>query len=233
MQIIQDVYQVAGAAYGENSNVYAIDTGEGIVLIDSGYDLLQMSTIKESLKNWNLGSKPITHVFITHSHFDHTGNAHFFENEGSILHAGNEDAQAMMNGDERTIGFAFRGKVFPKCKEVKPVTDGEIFRIGNCSIECFCVPGHSMGTVIYRIRKNDKYVMFVGDYVLIKGNCEDAILGWNGGPDYNEAEYLKSIRRTKDIEADILLCGHGLPCMRNGSDILNLLYKEALVNFKR
>ena len=37
MRITEHVYQVSGIIYGMNSNVYAIDTESGVILIDAGY----------------------------------------------------------------------------------------------------------------------------------------------------------------------------------------------------
>lgn len=232
MQIVKDIYLAAGAVYGENANVYAINAGSEIILIDCGYDKNQVTTIKQSLRDWNLSDLPITHAFITHSHFDHTGNARYFEQNGVKLHASREDADAIMKGDDRTIGYAFMGRKFERCEDVTLLTDEEITQIGNIQIESFHVPGHTAGSMLFRVKMNEKYILFAGDFLIIKGTCEDAILGWNGGFDYDRTSYLESINRAKDIEADILLPGHGLVCMKNGSAILNMLYKEGLVHLR-
>lgn len=232
MQIAKDIYLAAGGAYGENSNVYIVDTGEGLVLIDCGYDRKQIGTIMEVLSYWGLAELPITHALITHSHFDHTGNARYFEQLGVTLIASPQDGEAIMKGDERTIGYAFMGRKFEACSHVEAIRDGEIFRKGKLELEAVAVPGHTEGSMLYRMKKDGKYILFAGDFLIIKGNCEDAELGWDGGVDYDRNSYLESIRHAKDMETDILLPGHGLPCLKNGYAMLQMLYKEALTHLR-
>lgn len=232
MQLIQDVYLAAGAAYGENANVYVVDAGKELVLIDSGFDESQRKTVESTLELWSLSGLPVSHVFFTHAHFDHSGNARYFEEKGAVLHAGSNDADAMMCGDDRTIGYAFMGREFEACNHVEKIEGQQEFAVGNIRLEAIPVPGHTEGSMIFRMQKNGKFIVFAGDFLVVKGTCEDAQLGWNGGPDYDGEEYFQSIKRVKDLENDILLPGHGLPCMRKGRSLFNMLYKEALVNLR-
>lgn len=233
MQIVPDIYLVAGGVYGENSNVYLINTGKELVLIDSGYDERQLQTIEQSITDWGLSALPITHILFTHCHFDHSGNAAYFERRGVKLYAEKDDAEAMIQGDDRTIGFAFRGRKFLKCENIHVFgKEKESLTIGRFIIEAIHVPGHTRGSALYVLKTGNKDIVFAGDFVLIKGNNEDAVLGWNGGVDYNKKAYFESIKKAKELDCDILLCGHGAPCMSGGSEILNMLYKEALVHLR-
>ncbi len=232
MQILRNLYLAAGSFFGQDSNVYLIDAGGELVLIDCGLDERHIASIEETIRYWGLADLPLKHVFITHCHFDHAGNARSFEEKGAKLYAGKEDAAEIMTGGECTIGFAFHGKKFQPCERVETVNDGERFSIGNVVIEAIAVPGHTRSSVLYRAEIDGKKVVFAGDFVFVKGNCEDATLGWNGSPDYDEKAYFQSIRKVQSLEADVLLCGHGIPCLKDGSTILNMLYKEALVNLR-
>ena len=232
MQIIKDVYMAAGCVYGENSNVYIIDAGDELLLIDCGYDDEQADTVLKTMETWKLSRVPVTRAFVTHCHFDHAGNARYFEQRGTVIYAGREDTSAIRTGDERTIGFAFMGKKFMPCTAVNPVSDGDKIKAGNVEIEAIAVPGHTKGSMMYRMKKEGIYLLFTGDSLLIKENCRDAVLGWNGSPDYDKAAYLDSIRKIKDLKADVLLPGHGMPCLRDGHRLLGMLYKEALVHLR-
>ena len=108
MQLLRDIYRISGADYGENGNVYAVNCGDEIVLIDSGYDEIQQETAMRSLAYWGLSDIPITGVLFTHCHLDHTGNAGFYEKKGARLYAGEADADAIMKFDDRCIEFGFR-----------------------------------------------------------------------------------------------------------------------------
>jgi glyoxylase-like metal-dependent hydrolase (beta-lactamase superfamily II) len=233
MQLLKNVYLAAGSFYGQDAAVYIVNAGSELILIDCGLDNRHIETIEETIKCWGLSELPLKHAFMTHSHFDHAGNARHFEEKGVTLHAGKEDAEAIMTGNECTIGFAFNGKKFQPCRNVETVNDSERFQIGNVVVDAIAVPGHTRGSMLYRVQTDGKKVVFAGDFVIVKGNCEDAILGWNGSPDYDAKSYFASIKKVQSLEADVLLCGHGIPCMKNGSSILNMLYKEALVNLPR
>jgi len=233
MQILKDIYMVSGNVYGTDANVYVIDVGKELVLIDSGLSENYIERIKSTLSYWGLEKKPITHAFFTHCHFDHAGNAAYFEKHGAVLYAEKNDAEAMMNGDDRTLGYAFNGLVFPCCKKVKVIGGGDKIPIGNICITVIPVPGHTKGSLLFYCEKDGKRVLFVGDFMTVKGNCDDAVLGWNGSPDYDAESYLKSTKMVKDrVLADVLLCGHGIPCLKEGYRLLNMLYKEALVNLR-
>jgi glyoxylase-like metal-dependent hydrolase (beta-lactamase superfamily II) len=233
MQLLKDIYLTAGPFYGQDSAVFVVSAGSELILVDCGLDQGHIETIEETIQYWGLSDIPLKHAFLTHAHFDHSGNARYFEEKGVRLYAGKDDAEAIMTGNECTIGFAFQGKRFQPCQRVETVRDSDQFQIGSVVVEAIAVPGHTRGSMLYRVKTDGKNVVFAGDFVIVKGNCEDAILGWNGSPDYDEKSYFESIRKVQSLEADVLLCGHGIPCLKNGTSILNMLYKEALVNLSR
>ncbi|GAI79619.1 unnamed protein product, partial [marine sediment metagenome] len=77
MQIVKNIYQLAGESFGTTSNMYAIKGNDTVVLIEGGgSDDLEVA--KETMKYWGLSDLPITHVFLTHAHADHSGNAHIY-----------------------------------------------------------------------------------------------------------------------------------------------------------
>ncbi len=78
MKINDHLYLVGGGDYGFNlsgrldSNSYIIDTGEGLWMIDAGFDggeqvLRQHRSARASSRS------EITHLFVTHYHADHAG----------------------------------------------------------------------------------------------------------------------------------------------------------------
>ena len=85
MRITEHVYQVSGIIYGMNSNVYAIDTESGVILIDAGYADKQYGSMMDVMKQYRLESK-VTAVFLTHAHLDHAGNAYLFEDKGAEIY---------------------------------------------------------------------------------------------------------------------------------------------------
>ena len=239
MQLLRDIYRIAGADYGENGNVYAVNCGNEIVLIDSGYDEIQRETAREALEYWGLSDIPVTGVLFTHSHLDHTGNAGFYEKKGATLYASKADADAIMKFDDRCIEFGFRmgshtmgGKKHEPVSYVEPLHDGQKLTFGNMTFECIAVPGHTDGSMMFLTRKDEKKVVFSGDHAMISTNAEDAILCCNIGPDNERKKYLASVTKTKDLEVDVVLPGHYQPLLHFGTDVFKMLYKEALINLR-
>ena len=66
-----------------------------MVLIDTGLDETDRIQIQETMKTWGLEKRQISDVFLTHAHFDHAGNAFWFEKAGAHVWAGEADADSI------------------------------------------------------------------------------------------------------------------------------------------
>src|SRR6187551_111940 len=77
MRIGQDLYVVGGGDGGFNlsgvldANCYAVDTGEGLWLIDVGLD--SVDRVLSNIAADGLDPSAIAGVFVTHHHADHAG----------------------------------------------------------------------------------------------------------------------------------------------------------------
>lgn len=80
MLLLPDLYQLCGSCYGSHQNVFAaaFPMEKQLILFDTGLDAADLGIIRDNLLLWGLDSFQISHVFLTHSHFDHTGNARSF-----------------------------------------------------------------------------------------------------------------------------------------------------------
>lgn len=67
-----------------------------------------------------------------------------------------------------------------------------------------------------------------GDY----GGKFKAKLGWMGSLELDKAKYIASLRKACGIKADVLLAGHGIPVMKNGSDVIGSALTKALETFR-
>ncbi len=228
MKITDNIYQLSGLAFGTNSNTYAIDTGESIIIIDAGFSEYQWSVMKQTLKRWGLDKKRISHVFITHSHYDHAGNAWLAKAEGALIYAGESDAKGIETGDERTIGYMF-GREFNACEVDYKLKNDERFEIGDKTIKAIHMPGHTEGSYMFMINDNGNVCIFLGDFIALqdKGPEDDVVvlLSWDGGPDYCERKYNNSLKRSVDFERMILMTGHGCPFYGNSQDVFKRAYQ--------
>ncbi len=234
MQIIKDVYQLCGSPYGlarAVSNCYAVKGQDSVILIDSGVDENQLNIIDANMKYWGLDKFPVSHLLITHSHFDHSGNAHVFKERGAVVYAGPGDAEGIEKGDDRTIGYAFN-RTFPVCKVDTVLKDGDVIQAGGLEFKVIHMPGHTAGSLIFSIEMEGRLIFFTGDVINISAECDEALLGWNGSVDYDKAAYFQSITKIKDMEPDIILGGHFDNCLIDSGRIIKNAYLKALLELR-
>ncbi len=233
MKIAENVYQISGLIYGRNSSVFAIDTAEGIVLIDSGFSEDQYLAMKKVMNKWDLSPDRINTVFLTHAHFDHAGNAWRLHEDGATIYAGTPDARAIRNGGNVLLEDLF-GAAFHTFDEVQNLEGGEQFSFGDTLIEAISMPGHTEGTFAYLAEVNGVTILFVGDMFMIEtASPQDELvvkLGWDGSPDYNAKDNYTSMEKLTNYSADILAPGHaGIycgPCENIFNQLCTLAQKE-------
>lgn len=233
MQLAKNLYQLAGPFYSNSSSVYGIAGEHDLVLIDAGYDEPQLNVIKDNIRYWGLDWLNLSHVLITHCHFDHCGNAKAVRDMGAKLIASGIDAEAIEAGDDRTIGFAFMGRKFPATPVDITVNDGDVVEIDGMKFEIILTPGHTAGGICIKTTLADGQIaLFTGDTVHVGLNCGYARLGWNGSVDFNAEDYFNSIVKLKDMNVDLILAGHEYNCLKGGSKILQDAYKQALLSLR-
>ena len=59
--------------------------------------------------------------------------------------------------------------------------------------------------------------------------CQSVELGWKGGPNYDSATYLKTLRKLLDLECDCLFPGHGPPCIGGAKGLIEKAYTQAMI----
>ncbi|WP_171649955.1 MBL fold metallo-hydrolase [Paenibacillus foliorum] len=230
MQIMKDVYLLSGQPYGVSSNVYAVMGQESIVMIDCGTGDEDYKLIEHNLASWGLDHYPVSHLLLTHSHFDHCGNAHIFSKKGTQLIAGAGDAEGIELGDERTLYYSYKQNFVPCPVDVK-VKDGDVITIAGLSFEIIHTPGHSRGSVIYKLINHGKVILFTGDTVMSGPNGQPK-LGVTVAEDFDAGLYLKSLNRLSKMEADAVLGGHFQPCLRNATFLLRRGYRTGLIELR-
>ncbi|WP_186445862.1 MBL fold metallo-hydrolase [Paenibacillus cremeus] len=230
MQIIKDIYLLTGQAYGVSSNAYAVKGEDAIVLIDCGTGSEDLGLIERNLAVWGLDQYPVSHLLLTHSHFDHSGNAHVFSKRGVQLVAGCGDAEGVETGDERVLYYSYQQDFVP-CPVDQKVKDGEMLEIAGLRFEVLHTPGHSRGSVVYRLQLRDQVIMFTGDTVMPGPNGQPK-LGVTVAEDFNAEDYLQSLKRLSRMEADAVLGGHFQPCLKNATFLLRRGYRTGLIQLR-
>ena len=143
------------------ANIFFYRKGDTTLMIDAGYNYDRL----EEKMGW-LGIDPasIRHILITHQDTDHVGAVEadspgLFQN--ATLYVG-EVENRYLTGQvrRRVIYHLYRLPQVTIHNKKVLLKDGQVFTIGGVKIECFLVPGHTWGHMVYLI--DDQY-LFTGD----------------------------------------------------------------------
>jgi metallo-beta-lactamase class B len=232
MQVVPGVYLVNGYPYGRHQNCYVVRAAGAAIRIDCG-DLTDDSfeTVRAGCARWGIAMEGLSHLLVTHAHFDHSSHAARLQRAGLRIVAAAGTAAAMAAGDDRCIGYAVH-RTFEPCHTDLVVADGQDVSIEGLTVRCIAAPGHAEGLVIYEIVLNGERLWFCGDLVEMGAECATLELGWAGGPDYEPRTYVETLRRLARMECDTLLPGHGPAGIGFGRRIIQMAYTRALLDLR-
>ncbi len=135
--------------------IHLIDTGDGLVLLDSGY-LGATHLLVDSI--WRAGFDPasVRWILHTHGHSDHFGASIEFRNlYGTKLAISRVDAESLREKEHRAH---VNHTLYPLAQTPKfdyEIEDGEIFEIGKTKIRCVLTPGHTAGVLSFFFEVTD------------------------------------------------------------------------------
>jgi glyoxylase-like metal-dependent hydrolase (beta-lactamase superfamily II) len=179
--------------------VYLVRFGDKAALIDagSGRDQTQLSkNIAECLGP----NVQLEYLLLTHCHFDHTGGAQAVKDEyGCLIVAHELDAVYLEAGDNRvTASTWYGGHLEPFSVDIKLQGEETTIAVGDGTVKAMHCPGHSPGSVVYITEIDGQLVLFGQD---VHGPIRSELLS-------DEKDYLDSLDRLLNLEADLLLEGH-------------------------
>lgn len=201
MQVSKNVWQVGGSGLTapEDAAIYLVRFGEAAALIDAGCG---RGVQKLCTHVARVVPKPvaITHLFLTHCHFDHTGGAEEVRKRlGCKVVAHQLDAVFLEKGDRNVTAAAWYGEhVAPLRVDHKIEGAQELIPVGSGGITAFHCPGHSPGSVVYVADIDSQRILFGQD---IHGPLHPDLLS-------DRSDYLRSLRFLLELNADILCEGH-------------------------
>ena len=145
------------------ANIFFYTKNGVTVMIDAGYNY---PGLREKMGWLDIAPESVKDILITHQDTDHVGA---LERDSELLF---RDATVYIGEIEnRYLTGEVRRKVIHGAYKLPLVTidnhrellkDGEIIRIGDISVECILVPGHTWGHMVYLI--DDEY-LFTGDTI--------------------------------------------------------------------
>jgi len=145
------------------ANIFFYRKGGTTIMIDAGYNYARL----EEKMGWlGIDPKSIRHILITHQDTDHVGAVEadspgLFKN--AVLYVG-EIENRYLTGEKRrkVIYHMYKLPQVTINNEKVLLKDGQQLDIDGIHIECFLVPGHTWGHMVYLV--DGKY-LFTGDTI--------------------------------------------------------------------
>ena len=143
------------------ANIFFYRKGDTTIMVDAGYNYDRLA---EKMGWLGIDPKSIHHILITHQDTDHVGAVEadspgLFRNAN--LYIGEIENRYLIGEARRKVIYhLYKLPQVTIYNEKQLLHDGEVFDIDGVRIECFLVPGHTWGHMVYLI--DDKY-LFTGD----------------------------------------------------------------------
>lgn len=191
--------------------IHLIDTGEGLLLIDSGYQHT-IHLLFHSI--WLLGFSPrdVRWILHTHGHFDHFGATNEFRALfGTKSYLSEADA-LMLQRDPRLGLLCYNPNPYACLPEVdETFRDGDVLSFGSLRVRCIATPGHTPGvmTFLFDIPGTGSVPLraglFGGTGVL---TMYRAFLKRYDQPEGCRQDFLHSLEKVRGERVDVVLGNH-------------------------
>ncbi|MBE5730725.1 MAG: MBL fold metallo-hydrolase [Clostridiales bacterium] len=171
------------------TNVYLLVCDSGILVVDPAAEPNKIIAVAQEI------GKPITHVLLTHGHFDHCNAAASLQKQGAKVLMSKTDYEMIQNGFDlaKYAGFTFNDFVPDEF-----VSEGEC-EIAGQSLKILDTPGHTAGSVTY-VFGND---VFCGDTLFFMG------VGRTDLPTGDGRKLCQSIQKLYKLTSGAVHPGHG------------------------
>ncbi|MBO0683188.1 MAG: MBL fold metallo-hydrolase [Candidatus Dormibacteraeota bacterium] len=222
MKIDRRVHLVGGGAFGvshfSDANIYAINCGRSSVLIDAGCGIAT-EVLAENVEADGL--PPLSHILLTHSHWDHARGLGTLKKLTGARGAGHRACDAELSTAMWSETYAVRNGAEP----VEPTSldlyleDGEALDLGPVSITTVATPGHTGDSLSFILEDKEQgtRALFTGDTVM-----GEATLG-TCTADTDFKGLRDSIQRLTELGVDTLFPGHHAFALRGGRMQLRVL----------
>lgn len=234
MQLLPGIFQINGAPYGRHQNGYMLTEGTSTVLFDSGdmYGDKSFGDIQRNTAVWGKHLTDASHLFITHEHYDHCSHAAGLQASGVKVVASQASADAMAKADERCIGWAHHQKLEGFTADIVVADDEEIEIGEGMKIRCIAAPGHCEGLMVYEYVLHGEICWFIGDLFETENSHMTVRLPWQGAPDFDRAQFVRTMDHLATLPCDHLFPGHGPAALYIGHRVVEQALERAMVEWR-
>lgn len=188
------------------TNLYLVGTGRRRILVDAGEgkpgvldDLLGAMRSE--------GCEGLEQIVITHWHHDHLmGVPELLSHFGPLpvrKYQPPEGTASGERGPQKDMGYFFDPNDVLRDVQVVGLSDGEVLHCEGAALQVLFTPGHANDHVSLWLK--EERGLFTGDNVL----------GWGTGVFQDLQLYMRSLRKMRDMEPELLYPAHG-PVVERG-----------------
>lgn len=190
-------------------SVVAIDTGNGVILIDGALPQ-SVDGIIANLKSIGRAVRDVKFIAVSHPHFDHAGGvAALARLSGATVLSTAAGADALQRGDvpdedpQAGYGDVMR---FPPVANVRALGDGDSISLGDTTLTLQGTPGHTPGGASWTWRdcEGDRCIDLVFADSLNPVSHDD----YQFGEGELTAAFRRSIAKVRALPCDVLVSAH-------------------------
>jgi glyoxylase-like metal-dependent hydrolase (beta-lactamase superfamily II) len=193
------------AARSFGVNIYLIDGGSEWALIDVGQEDT-LDDVIELIRNLDFPLSKCKLLIATHADVDHVQALAKARERLKAKTAAHPDAAAAIETGNAVETYASISAqqinmAMPPCKIDTKLKEGDEIKIGKVKLKVWHTPGHTPGQLSFTLDN----LLFSGDNIY-KDGCVGAIDAHHGS---SLPDYIKSLARIRDSDAEFLLPSHG------------------------
>jgi glyoxylase-like metal-dependent hydrolase (beta-lactamase superfamily II) len=193
--IVPGVYAFSGLVMGR---VYALESTDGLTLIDAGLGLAANKVLQQLRAGGRLPSD-VKRILITHAHPDHIGGL-------AKLQAAT-GAQVVAHSLEWPLLLRQVSALPDTPAARREVEDGETLPEVLNGLQVILTPGHTLGHVSFW--QLDRRLLFCGDVVMRLPRLRLPFAAFT----VDMAENKRSIKQLAGLNAEVVCFGHGQPLL--------------------
>ncbi|MCQ2424589.1 MAG: MBL fold metallo-hydrolase [Lachnospiraceae bacterium] len=194
----------------EPASTHIIDTGEGLIMIDSGYQQ-SLYLMLHNMHLMGLDPMDLKYIVHTHGHIDHMGATRaLIEMTGAKTFLGEPDKRHVTGETDlhfaNELGMTFTETFTPDVL----LHDGDVIALGDTKILCLATPGHTPGAMsfFFDVSEGEETYRCGLHGGMGVNSMTKAYLTSKGLPLSLQEDFLNAMDRLAEEKVDIYLGNH-------------------------
>ncbi len=224
MRLIDRIYLVGGSDYGYSApgdcNVYMVDCGGALALIDTGGGN-GIPSVLGNIRRMGFDPASLDVAFLTHCHYDHIGgNKAIKESTGCKIAAHEIEKEEIetLGGLTHYEMAREEGLSFEPAEVDIALHGNQRFKVEELEFEIIHTPGHTPGGISLLLKDLGTTNLFSGDTASARGR-----LGYINALGCDLKNWKTSIKKLLALRPERLFPGHGVFVLSGATDDLALL----------